>query len=965
MTSARLKEIEEIFHSALDRDPGQVGGFLTTACAGDESLRRKVEELLASHEKARSFIEIPAVCLATKLFPNSPPEFLSGHTIGHYELTQRIGAGGMGEVYLASDLTAGRKAALKILPSRFTKDAARLRRFEQEARAVVGLNHPNILTIYEVGQDQSTHYIASELVEGETLRQLMGRGPMGVEEAIEVAIQVASALVAAHEAGIVHRDIKPENIMLRRDGYIKVLDFGIAKLAESETRWEAAPGEEATSLLETQVGTIVGTARYLSPEQARGEAADARTDLWALGVVLYEMLAGRAPFAGGSVREVIVAITAAEPPSIPAELPEALARLLQKALQREVEQRYQTAREMREALQRIRRTMDRQLGEAPRARLWKRRPIASSLSAVMIALGFALFFYWSRPQVTAPSAKSIAVLPFENLSPGSEDAYLADGIQNDILTSVGKLKDLKVIARTSVAGYRGAAVSGKLREIGQTLGVFYVLQGSVRRERERVVVSVALVDTRDRRQVWAERYERTLTDSLSLQGELAVEIARELSISLTANERSIVAQKPTENPEAYLLYLRARERELALPSETGSWEEAIRLFQEAINLDPKFALARARLSIRINYLTQSQEPPARARARAEAEEALRLRPDLGEASLALALCYLWGERDYVRALRELKRAGDLAPNAAEVPLAAAFAYLRQGKIRERIIALERAETLDPRDATVLGVLARTQRWVRDWPGGLRTLDRMRALLPDDPTIQSASRRALDEFHLTGDINVLKAAHAADKAAGVLKGGQLEFWQFRTAMLERDYAAAERFLAEIPAQFYENNFNYRKSMQVALLAVARGADRAEATRALEKARAEVEALLAPMADATGADPDNLRADLAFLDSLLGRTADALREAERAIAFASGPVEKTDPETVRAIIHARHGDADKAITLLEHLLTVPGVLQNDTDYNVTLADLRWSWVWDPLRANPRFQKLLASPEPVTRY
>src|SRR6058998_4032571 len=269
MTQARLQTIEEIFHAALDQEPDQVARFVDTACGGDELLRRKVEALLASHQRAGSFIETSAVGLAGKIIENGQADLLVGQTFGHYKISKRIGRGGMGEVYLATDVTAGRKAALKLLPMRFTGDAERLKRFQQEARAVVGLNHPNIVTVYEIGEDHSTHYIASELIEGETLRQRLARGRMQVGEAIDVAIQVASALAAAHEAGIVHRDIKPENIMLRPDGYVKVLDFGIAKLAEQEAP-ATMPEDEALLLVETNLGSILGTVRYMSPEQASG-----------------------------------------------------------------------------------------------------------------------------------------------------------------------------------------------------------------------------------------------------------------------------------------------------------------------------------------------------------------------------------------------------------------------------------------------------------------------------------------------------------------------------------------------------------------------------------------------------------------------------------------------------------------------------------------------------------------------
>src|SRR6266542_2096752 len=289
MTPARLQTIEEIYRAALDQKPDQISAFLDRACGGDEVLRRKVEALLASRERAADFIEKSAVGLAAKIIQNGQADLLVGQTIGHYKISEPIGIGGMGEVYLATDITAGRRAALKLLPARFTGDPERLKRFQQEARAVVGLNHPNILTVYEIGEDHSTHYIASELIEGETVRQRLVRGRMESSEAINVAIQVASALAAAHENGIIHRDIKPENIMLRPDGYVKVLVFGIAKLSEQEVP-VTIPTDEALLLVETNLWSILGTVRFMSPEQACGGQVDKRTDIWSLGVVLYEIV---------------------------------------------------------------------------------------------------------------------------------------------------------------------------------------------------------------------------------------------------------------------------------------------------------------------------------------------------------------------------------------------------------------------------------------------------------------------------------------------------------------------------------------------------------------------------------------------------------------------------------------------------------------------------------------------------
>src|SRR5436189_6089406 len=400
MTPARLQTIEEIFHAALDQEPDQVGAFLDAACGGDELLRRKVATLLASHQRADSFIETPVAGLAASIVENRQADLLVGRTIGHYKISKRIGTGGMGDVYLATDMTAGRKAALKLLPERFTGDAERLKRFQQEAHALVGLNHPNILTIYEIGEDHSTHYIASELIEGETLRQRLARGRMEVGEAVDVAIQVASALAAAHETGIVHRDIKPENIMLRPDGYVKVLDFGIAKLAESAFAEATADRQGPMTLIGTILGSVLGTVRYMSPEQACGAHVDKTTDIWSLGVVLYEMVTGHAPFTGDTPKEVMTSILEKEPPpltSYVAHTPAELQQIISKTLRKEREERYQSAHELLEALQSLRRGMEFKaaLERSTKPRLWlrwARSPLASVLLLLIAALSLALPF---------------------------------------------------------------------------------------------------------------------------------------------------------------------------------------------------------------------------------------------------------------------------------------------------------------------------------------------------------------------------------------------------------------------------------------------------------------------------------------------------------------------------------------------------------------------------------------------
>jgi eukaryotic-like serine/threonine-protein kinase len=407
MTPERLQAIEEIFREALDQQPDQVSAFLDKACEGDAVLRRKVEALLGSRQRAESFIEKPAVGLAIKIIQDGQDHSLVGEKIGHYKIAESIGTGGMGEVYLATDIVAGRKAALKLLPLRFTGDAERLKRFQQEARAVVGLNHPNILTVYEIGEDHSIQYIASELIEGETLRDRLTRGPMHLNEAVDIAIQVASALAAAHHAGIVHRDIKPENIMLRPDGYVKVLDFGIAKLAESAFAKATADGAGSMTLAETNLGSILGTVRYMSPEQACGGQVDKGTDIWSLGVVLYEMVTGHAPFAGETSGEAMSSILEVEPPpltSYVAHPPAELQHIISKTLRKDREERYHSGRELLEALKDLRRKLDFEsfvksgfFDEVKRRKVYRVAAAYIIAAAGIIQLASAAFPAWELP----------------------------------------------------------------------------------------------------------------------------------------------------------------------------------------------------------------------------------------------------------------------------------------------------------------------------------------------------------------------------------------------------------------------------------------------------------------------------------------------------------------------------------------------------------------------------------------
>jgi TolB-like protein len=599
------------------------------------------------------------------------------------------------------------------------------------------------------------------------------------------------------------------------------------------------------------------------------------------------------------------------------------------------------------------------VASAGRKRKWQ---FISATILFALLSGIALWLHFHPASQSPPVAnvlpeKSIAVLPFENMSAEKDDAFFADGIQDDVLASLGKIKDLKVIARSSVMIYRGAAVAGKLREIGQTLRVSHLLQGSVRRSASRVVINVALVDTRNDNQIWSQHYDRTLSDALSLQGELAVEIARELQATLTPNEKTTVATKPTQNAEAYLLYLRARERE----SGAGSKEDLIaaeQLYAQAIALDPKFALAHARQSILNNGLCNSSNGPDAARkskARALAEQALRLSPTLGEAHLALADYFYTCEGNPESALKELAVAETTAPNNGEIFWIRGACYRQQGRWRESIASYQRGQDLDPRNLDIARLNARNYKLVRDWPAAVNALNRALEIEPNSGYLLLF---LTDVEWYGGNADAFRKTFARFPPDFF----PLPYLIFDQAMIDRDFPTAEKTVNELKD-------GDEKTYLQGYLALARG-DVASARRFFERLRPSFEA---KVRDHPGDSPEDadLRAELGLLYAFLGRKEDAIRECRRAVDIvpaSKAPVESPLMASRLALVYARTGEIDQAITLIERLLTTPGAVITGaslSQYSITLMDLRLRWEWDPLRNDPRFKKIIAGPEPKTVY
>ena len=934
---------------------------LCTACVLETALGVEAETLVAT-------VVDPGLAeqLARDEATGAPPVKIAAHAdellgeLGDYELLEVVGRGGQGVVFRARQKSLNRIVALKVISLGQWASTAHLKRFRLEAEAAARLEHPGIVPIHEVGEREGSCYFSMKFVEGGQLDQVARRQPIPPRRAVELIAKVSRTVHYAHEHGILHRDIKPGNILLDAKGEPHLTDFGLARLVESES--------SVTHTLD-----VLGTPSYMAPEQAAGNnaAVGSVTDVYGLGAVLYQLLTGHPPFAGGTTYETIKLVLETEPRQprqLNPKIDRDLSTICLKSLEKDPKRRYPSALALAEDLERWLKhepIRARHTGIFARGRKWVQRNPARALSAgSLVALAAASgWIIWKSELIRQPLTNGIAVLPFENLNDQKENSVFADGVQDDILSKLAKIGDLKVISRSSVMEYRGKR---NVRQIGDALRVSHVLEGSVRRAGTHLHLNAQLIDTRTDTHVWVEQYDRDLNDLFAIQSEIVQKVAEHVHAKLSATEKASIEERPTQDLIAYDFYARAVSMiyNVQVPSESTAdtplnadktLSEAVDLLNKAVARDPNFFLAYCQLALAhdLVYDMEIDHTPTRlALAQSAIDSAFRLRPDSGEAHLALGWHLYWGYLDYDRARAELALAQQSLPNNPVVYELAGSMDRSQRRWADATQNLERACELDPRNLPYLINLGSTYLTLHDYDQHIRKMDRIVALHPE----QRVGRifRASVEVYRRADTGPWRDAieNMLTNEPGSEKDPFVASQRYTLALYDRDWDAAER-AAPVLTQKHSLQWSFPelgRDFWVGVIARLKG-DETSARAAFMRARAQQEEEIRGHPDDAG-----LLVDLGLIDAGLGRKEEALNEGRRAMELLSSVKNSYSEPYVRksfAIICAWTGERELALGQLEALIKIPG--------SYTYGNFRLSPMWDPLRGDPRFEKIVNSLAP----
>jgi serine/threonine protein kinase/Tfp pilus assembly protein PilF len=873
--------------------------------------------------------------------------------LGDYELLEEIGRGGQGVVFRARQKSLNRIVALKVISLGQWASKTHLKRFRREAEAAASLAHPSIVPIYEVGERDGSCYFSMKFVEGGQLDEVVRRTPMSTRQSAELIAKVARTVHYAHEHGILHRDIKPGNILLDENGEPHLTDFGLARLLDAQSSV-------------TRTIDVLGTPSYMAPEQAAVETTklSKATDVYGLGAVLYQLLTGQPPFAGGTTYETIRLLRDTEPRQprqLNPKIDRDLSAICLKCLEKDPHRRYLAAAGLAEDLEHWLKHEPIQAkpsGIFTHARKWVRRNPSTTVQVallVALAVGLSLTLWYRTPKVIIP--KSVAVLPFENLSDDPNNAYFAEGIQEEILTRLTSIADLKVISRASTQRYHSKPAN--LANIAKQLGVANIVEGSVEKAADQVRVNVQLINAQTDSELWADTYERKLTDIFGVESEIAKRIAEALQANLGGREEQALGVKPTDNPEAYDAYLRGSTVDTHNYSmSSGLTLKAVGFYEQAVQLDPNFTLAWARLSrvdasLCFDAIGGAGTTWCDAAKRA-LDNAQKLEANSPETLLALGYYQYWVLQDYEAAKTTFGHASSLLPGSSEVPNAFGLISRREGQWDKSIAYFDQALGLDPRNVELLNKAAGTYTILRQFPAALKLYDRALDIAPNDPVLM-ATKAGI--YQAQGNLEpAAKFLSGIDAQTPSVDAFGIKVNQLR---LERNYGDAVRLLQVRQSQFHFS-VEYEKPLnQITLALIQRLAGDADGAKATaEEARSTLEQL-------HGDESENrfFAVLLSGANAVIGQKDLALKEAERAVkgeSLAKDAVAAPAAAENLALIQTMFGENSRAIRTLTQLLQTPyykGLYATP----VTPALLRLDPLWDPLRSDPAFQKLCEEKKP----